>query len=170
MPIIPIRPIRIEGNIAYVTLTKGYEAIIDADDVFLVDKWNWYASIQGNTVYASRSFMHNGSRVYLSMHRAIMKTKENLHVDHKDGNGLNNRKSNLRLASRSQNMRNMKIRKDNASGSKGVSCHKQREKWAAYINVNGKRKNLGLHETVEKASAAYKAASLKFHGDFGRTH
>jgi hypothetical protein len=90
------------------------------------------------------------------------------YIDHIDGNGLNNKWSNLREATPSQNSMNQKVRSDCASGIKGVSYDNRRNLWYAYIDVDGKRKHLGRHETLDEATAARMAAQSKFHGEFAR--
>jgi hypothetical protein len=163
-----IRPIRIEGNLAYVPLTQGHEAVIDAADVPLVARWNWCAKRQRNVIYAKRkATLLNGTRE-VRMHRVIMGEPLGLEVDHIDGDGLNNRRSNLRAVTGQQNSRNARVRRDNTTGFKGVSCIKPDQKWRATINVDGKRVWLGCFNTPESAHAAYCAASKKYHGDFGR--
>ena len=87
-------------------------------------------------------------------------------IDHIDGDKLNNRISNLRLANRHQNNTNVLKRKDNTSGFKGVTWRPKRNKWAARISINGKRKNLGHYETKEEAAEAYIKYSLAHHGEF----
>lgn len=90
------------------------------------------------------------------------------YIDHIDGDGLNNRWSNLREATPSQNMMNQRVRSDSVSGIKGVSFDKTRNKWYAYINADGKRKMLGRHETLEEAAAARQRAEALVHGDFAK--
>lgn len=92
------------------------------------------------------------------------------YIDHIDGNGLNNRWSNLREATPSQNMMNQRLRNDNTSGVKGVSFDKLRNRWYAYINADGKRKMLGRHATKEDAVAARMIAEQLTHGEFSRGH
>jgi HNH endonuclease/AP2 domain len=167
-----LRPIRIEGNVAYVTLTKAYVAIIDAVDVHLVDGHNWCALVGKNTVYARRSSSRDadGKQQDVRMHRVIMSAPPEFQVDHFDGDGLNNRRStNLRLATPSQNAHNQGIRRSNTSGTKGVTWHCRVGKWVAHITLHGKRKNLGYFTEQELAAAAYATASAEFHGEFGRT-
>ena len=89
-------------------------------------------------------------------------------VDHINGDRSDNRWSNLREATQSQNMRNSRKRVDNNSGYKGVCYFKRTGKWLAYINVDRKRVHLGYHATAEAAHSAYNAASEKLHGQFGR--
>lgn len=93
-----IRTIRVEGNIAYVPLTHGHEAIIDACDASLVDAFNWYARVRPHTVYAVRTTRSGMVKRDSRMHRAIMGDPDGFEVDHINGNGLDNRRDNLRLA------------------------------------------------------------------------
>ena len=160
-----LRPIRIEGNLAYVPLTHGYEAVIDAADAHLVDKYNWYAATGRKTVYGARADCSGPKQRMVRLHRQIMGEPDGLQVDHRDGDGLNNRRSNLRVATNSQNTCNQAIRRSNSSGYKGV--HKHKDKWRADISRDGRRRFLGLHDTPEAAHAAYCKASAELHGEFG---
>jgi len=166
-----IRPIRIEGNIAYVPLTQGYEAIIDVTDVDIVSGVNWYVRRDGGQVYAGCNIPKNesGKRGHISMHRLIMGNPQQMEVDHRDANGINNRRGNLRVASKSQNQANRKTSKLNISGFKGVSPYKRDGTWHARISKDGKRFCLGYYKTPEEAHLAYINASREMHGSFGRT-
>lgn len=161
-----IRQIRVEGNIAYVPLTRGYEAVIDVADVPLVSSWNWHVLPHPNTTYAMRKGAGSPRKTIL-MHRVIMGDPEGLDVDHKDGDGLNNLRINLRVATHSQNRCNQRISKSNTSGFKGVSRRKT-GKWKAQIMVGRRSFYLGLYDTPEAAHAAYIAASVDLHGEYGR--
>ena len=162
-----MRPIRIEGDVAYVPLTQGYEAVIDADDVALVIGNSWRAMVKPHSVYAYR--VEFPKRRTVLLHRTILNAPSNMQVDHIDGDALNNRRSNLRLATALQNGANKKKPAHNTSGFKGVSWHKRDLYWAANIRVGGKLRHLGRFETAEAAHAAYCKASEEFHGEFGRT-
>jgi len=169
------RPIRIEGDLAYVPLTGGYEAVIDASDAALVGGWNWFAKPEYKrdgsirAVYAARKeTLGMGKQRDVLMHRVIAGTAANLETDHRDGNGLNNRRTNLRDATKAQNRRNRATRIDSQTGAKGVYLHTDKKKWRAQIFADGKRRHLGLFETMEEASSAYAEASARWHGDFGR--
>ena len=162
------RPIRVDGDLAYITLTKGYEAVIDAADVHLVDGFNWYANTDGHTVYAQRGAYANGAQKTTRLHRVLMGVHGDLLVDHIDGDGLNNRRSNLRVATHAQNQRNQRLVKRNSSGFKGVSWDKEERNWLAQIRVDGNSRKLGRYKTPEQAHAAYCAASLKIYGEFAR--
>jgi hypothetical protein len=159
-----LRQIRVEGDIAYVPLTRGVEAIIDAEDAEKVGQWNWYCGTQ----YVQRTNHTRCSPSTVKLHRYLMGETDCL-VDHKNGNKLDNRKFNLRLANKSQNGANSKMTTRNRSGFKGVYFHKSTSKWQAQIRHNCKFVYLGLFDAPEKAHAAYVAASQKYHGAFGRT-
>ena len=163
-----IRPIWIVGDVAYVPLTRGYTATIDAADVPLVEAWNWCARLERNAVYAARGAWVNGKKRTIYMHRELVGQVGGCEVDHRDGDGLNNRRANLRHATAAQNQRNQRIRPNNTSGLKGASYHKATGKWSAQIRANGKPVYLGLFETPEAAHAAYAKASAELHGEFGR--
>ncbi len=101
------RPIRIEGSIAYVPLTRGFEAIIDAHNVPLVEDWSWRAHVKKNVVYARCSVRVGGVRRHICMHQVIMPVADDLLPDHRNGNGLDNREDNLRIATKRANGRNV---------------------------------------------------------------
>jgi hypothetical protein len=168
MPAQPIRPIRIEGNIAYVPLSRGMEAIIDACDVPLVNKWTWSVQVQARANYACRADRSSGKQAYFLLHRVIMDAPPNMQVDHIDGDGLNNRRSNLRLATVAENHRNLRKPSNNTSGYKGVSWRKDRSKWRAAIRVDGRLITLGTFDCPQRAHVAYCEASARLHGEFGR--
>ncbi len=160
-----IRQIRVDGNIAYVPLTLGYVAMVDAADVPLIEGRNWFAHPVGRTVYARCT--SGRKKVYL--HRFIMQPEDDMSVDHISGDGLDCRRSNMRTAHHRQNIRNQRLRTTSTSGFKGVGWHKASGKWRADIRLDGKSKYLGLFLTPEDAHLAYCAASAKLHGEFGRT-
>ncbi|MDZ7906185.1 MAG: AP2/ERF family transcription factor [Cypionkella sp.] len=103
----------------------------------------------------------------LLMHRVIANTPDDMVTDHKDGNGLNNRRANLRDATLSQNAQNSLLAMVyNVSGYKGVSFRKEINKWQAYINMNGNRKYLGTFTSQVDAAKAYDCAAIALHGAF----
>jgi hypothetical protein len=167
----PVRPIKIDGDVAYVPLTQGYVAVIDAADVPIVDGRNWRAMVNKTNVYAVRGEkpVDGAPPVTILMHRVLTDAPKGLEVDHKDCDGINNRRCNLRIATRSQNQHNQRLRHSNLVGFKGVSWHKASAKWQAIICIDSKNHWLGLHDTPEDAHGAYCEASKKLHGDFGRT-
>jgi hypothetical protein len=171
-----IRPIRVEGDVAFVPLTQGYEAIIDAADVHLVEGVSWHAAVVRRRdksvwrVYAQwRGRGKNGCSSSVYLHRVIAGTPDHMMTDHVNGNGLDNRRANLRHATNADNQHNSKKANNNTSGIKGVYWEKTRGKWRAQIKVSGRRWQLGYFTNIEDAAAAYAEASARLHGDFGRT-
>lgn len=154
------------GDLAYVKLSQGLTATIDAGDVPLVHARRWAAvrRFDGRAFYAVSG--HGEQRVW--MHRLIVDAERGQDVDHEDGDGLNNRRGNLRAATRAENSRNQRRRRNSRSGFKGVTWHKLGGRWAAQITANGKNHYLGLFDTPEAAHAAYVAASHTLHGQFAR--
>lgn len=154
-----------------IPLTKGYAALVDADEAHMVTG-KWAASVRYRadgsvrTVYAVQDRVTAGKRKRVMLHRLLEQAPDHLMVDHRDGNGLNNRKSNRRLATNAQNQHNQGIRCDNMSGAKGVSFCSRSGKWRAEIYVAQKKVYLGLHPTVDAARAAYADASRRLHGEF----
>ena len=104
------------------------------------------------------------------MHCSLLNPTGSLVVDHIDGNGLNNQKSNLRIATRSQNSMNRDKQADNKSGYKGVYWKDSHKKWAAVIKIERKAVHLGLFTDKEEAAKAYNEAVKVYFGEFGRTN
>lgn len=153
------------------TLTKGYTTVIDAADYDRVSAWKWSASVTNDgKVYAVRGEhvgMRDGRHITrrVHLHRFLMKAPKGVQVDHEDGNTLNNRRStNLRFASREQNMWNRTRQANCSSGFKGVE--RSGNRWAARIRALGVRHHLGTFSTPEEAARAYDAAALQLHGEF----
>lgn len=153
-----------------IPLSKGYVAIVDDEDFALLAKHKWRARLNGRTVYAVREFRDNGKNRTQYMHRLILGI-EGLRVDgdHVNHNGLDNRRINLRIASRAENRRNsQKMLSPTRSIYKGVSWVKRpkHRPWQAKITVLGKRVYLGYFSTQEEAALAYRVAAEKHYGEF----
>jgi hypothetical protein len=167
-----VRPIRTEGDIAYVTLTRGLVAVIDAVDVPLVAMRNWQAIPRrdGKGFYACSTIKDADQHSHLvQMHRAITGADPGQEVDHGDGDGLHNRRHNLTVCTKAQNQQH-RLRTSNKTGFKGVSFVPSRRKFAAVIRVDGKRRALGRFATAELAAAAYDAAAVRYFGAFAATN
>ncbi len=150
-----------------IKITDGMKALVDDEDFDRLVKYNWNAHYGGRRCYAIRfSHMVDGKGVYVLMHREILSPDGD--VDHINGNGLDNRRSNLRAATRSQNSMNQRPRPDGRSKYKGVCWHKQHKKWRAYISMNYKQKHVGLYTTQLEAALAYDRAALELFGEFAR--
>jgi len=165
-----IKSIRVIGpSIAYIPLTKGMYSLIDADDAAYLEQWRWMAreqSLAPGVVYARRYEKIDGKQVWTSIHSQLMNPPEGHMVDHKLGVTLDNRRSQLRVASQQQNTFNQRIRSTNKSGHKGVSWCSIMDKWRACIVFNGKQSVLGYFTRKEEASEAYTAAAALRFGDF----
>ena len=151
-----------------IPLTRGYATIVDDDVYEWASQHNWYAwtnTTSGNT-YAARRF---GETVLL-LHRAVMSARKGDIVDHKDGNTLDNQRSNLRNATHAQNMRNRRIHPKNPTSKKsqfkGVCWDKKRQMWKANITIGNKTKTIGCFASEKDAARAYDAASIKLSGAF----
>lgn len=148
-----------------IKLTKGMVAIVDDDDYERLSKFGWFYHKNG---YAMRSYKIDGNSKKSRMHREVLMAPKGKDVDHINGNKLDNRKSNLRIATRSQNNANSKLSSHNNSGYRGVGWMPARNKWRARIQINGKGIHLGLFETIEEAALAYNAAARKYFGEFAK--
>lgn len=148
-----------------IELTRGKFTIIDECDVEKVSSYKWHVT---NCSYAATNIYRNGRSVKIILHRLLLSAPDDLHVDHINGDRLDNRRCNIRLATRSQNASNSKRPKTNKSGFKGVYWDKTGSKWRAQIKVNGKKIHLGMFNTPESASEAYIKAAENYFGDFAR--
>jgi hypothetical protein len=150
-----------------ITLTHGYKTIVDVEDFEVVNVYLWYAHIHfGKPVYAARKARF-GEQNPVYLHRVIGQRIGLIgQIDHKDRNGLNNQRSNLRRATQSQNQMNAGLRSTNTSGYKGVYFNKNKQAWAASIKYDGQKSHLGYFDTAIKAAQAYDRAAMRLHGEF----
>lgn len=150
-----------------IILGKGETTLVD-DDVFeKLSVYRWNKSQYG---YAYRlGNRSKGEKWKVLMHREIMDAKYGQIIDHKNGNRLDNRKSNLRFATHAQNLMNCSGR-HGLSGYKGVFLNKSSKtpSWRAMIRVNKQAIHLGQYSTKEEAAQAYNRAAVKYHGEFAR--
>ena len=151
-----------------IPLTRGKFAKVDDADFEWLNQWNWTAFQRPeypNLTYAIRSVHPNQHTLY--MHRVILGlTNPKVKTDHKNGNGLDNRRSNIRAATSQQNGFNTRIRRDNRSGFKGVRRSEDNKKWVARIRLDGQRHHLGTFNSAKEAAAAYRSAARQAHGEF----
>jgi hypothetical protein len=144
--------------------SEGY-AIIDTEDYENVRNYCWgKKTYRGGLAYARAGI--RGSSGETKIHQIILPCEEGFIVEHKDGNGLNNRKNNLRPATCSQNSMNTKLRSNNTSGCKGVTFDKKWDKWVAKITVDGKDHCLGGFSTKEEAVRVRKDAEGNYFKEF----
>jgi len=149
-----------------ITLTNGHETIVDDEDYAWLNQWKWYAKKDGNTFYAVRQERENQQYKTILMHRQILGLGEGKLTDHMNRDGLDNRRSNLRACTRSQNAMNQCRQKGCPSRFKGVTWHKGVGKWQARITASGNCTYLGLYDTEEEAALVYNRAALECFGEF----
>ncbi len=153
----------LDQSIKLIPLTKGQNAVVDAADYDWLMQWNWMALYvkSQNRYYACRGISISPWTIY--MHRLLTGNLGN-HTDHEDGNGLNNRRQNLRPCTVSQNHGNRKHPTKNHSGYKGVYWN--RFSWCAGIHINNRHVHLGSYRTREEAAKAYDLAAKSHFGEF----
>lgn len=159
----------------YIELTKGYVTAVDSADYERVAGHEWRANVHRRTdgssrVYAMRAVRCGGRTAQQMLHRFIMDTPAGMDTDHINGNGLDNRRSNLRVCTHGENMRNRRPQTGVSSAYKGVSWNKAAGKWLAQIRLGGKHKHLGLFTSEQDAAAAYDRAAQDLHGAYARTN
>jgi hypothetical protein len=147
----------------------GRVALVDDEDYYLVSQYRWHVQEdpgRSSGPYARTDLPSRGSgRGHIFMHCLVAGHDR---PDHVDGDGLNNRRSNLRPASASQNNMNRRKRPVATSRYLGVSWHPARRKWAARIGIDGKVRTLGYFASEEEAAHAYDAAARNLFGAYAR--
>ena len=148
-----------------IPLTQGQFAVVDPQDFDQLNEFKWHAKKHRNTSYAVRSVSQNGINININMHRLILNAPVGSIVDHKNRNGLDNRKENLRFATPAQNAANRaKVRGLGSSIYKGVK--RDGARWRADITHNCLHEHLGSFVNEIDAAKAYDEAAKKFHGEF----
>ncbi len=151
-----------------IALTQNQVTKVDATKYEQLNQFNWFAYWDpcSMSFYARRAKWNPGRKRQriVEMAGEILQLKTNEHPDHKNHDTLDNRRENLRKATKSQNMMNRRMKRDNTSGYIGVHWHLG--KWQARITSNGKRISLGHFFSIEKADRAYDEAAKKLYGEF----
>lgn len=152
-----------------IKLTRGKVALVDDEDFEFISRWKWRADVRG---YAMRTSYAHGkySPQLIRMSRLVAERMglvlDGLVVDHINGRPGDNRRENLRAITQANNCKNARLRKDSASGVKGVSYCQRDRYWLANISVDGVKHSLGGFKLKEDAVQAYAEAARRLHGEF----
>ena len=164
--------LRLSCETRLIPLTKGQVAVVDASDYEWLMQWSWtpWRKNELSTYYAVRWLRRsNGAQASIRMHRQIMGLDGPM-VDHRDGDGLNNRRSNLRHCTSGQNNCNRGVSRNNVTGFKGVHWKKREQRYTVSISANGIINHLGYFDDPVIGAKAYDAEAIRLHGDFAKTN
>jgi hypothetical protein len=145
-----------------IPLTQGKVAIVDAADYDALAKYTWYAWRSRKRFYAVRK----ERRSTILMHRQVLPITEGYQVDHIDGDGLNNRRNNLRAVTPAQNCWNSALQHNNKIGIPGITRAHRGNKWRVRIQVNRKRLELGEFVSLDEAISVRRTAEAKYYGKY----
>lgn len=139
-----------------IPLTQGKVALVDDEDYLELSKYKWQVRMYPKTGYATRAERIGGNVVHYRMHRLIMRPPYGKDIDHINGNGLDNRRENLRIVSRRKNLQNRHTPK--TSQYPGVSWYNRKKRWKGDIRYNGKSRHLGYYKDELEAATVYRVA------------
>lgn len=148
-----------------IVLTRGRIATVDDEDFDRVNQHKGYARRKGSQYYGARSvILSDGRRIQERLHQFLLGVRG---IDHQDGDGLNNRRGNLRRATQTQNMRGSRRKAHGATSQyRGVSWYSPSQKWRAKLKTGGQQIHLGHFDSETDAALAYDAAARLLFGDF----
>lgn len=157
-----MREIPLSGKVG-----NGYVAYVSDEDYERLSKYRWYLRRSKNNrkLYAQTKVRHGNSWVTVQMHHLVLRPQKGMMIDHRDGNGLNNTRENLRECSSFENQRNRKSAIDSSSQYLGV-LKLPDGRWKASIKPNRKQIGLGYYKTEEEAAIAYDVASVHYYGEY----
>ena len=145
-----------------IPLTQGKYAIVDNADFSLLNQFKWCLL----HTYAARTKYKPKKTVLL--HRVILNNPVGMEIDHINGDGLDNRRKNLRIVSHQQNLFNRRSNKNSSSVYRGVSWSKSNNKWHAFIQKNGVLFHLGHYSSEREAAMVYNKKAKELFGEFAR--
>ena len=152
-----------------IELTQGKVALVDDCDFKKLSNLTWCAKRTGNTFYVVRAHKIEGKKATLYMHRLIMDAQKGQQIDHRNNNGLDNRRTNLRFCTNSQNQQNRR-KTQKTSKFKGVCWYSRDKKWQAGIKLNGKLYHLGTFNNEVEAAKVYDKKAKELFGEFVYTN
>lgn len=150
-----------------IPLTQGLVALVDDEDAKTVLAHKWHAARVGRVIYAQRTALRSGRKVTIRLHTFLTGYGK---TDHHNGDGLDNRRANLREATHAENQRNVRRPIHNTSGFKGVTLDKRSGKWTAQIHSSGRHLYLGRYTSPEDAARAYDDAAREHFGKYARVN
>lgn len=157
----------VEGGVTSLTLPSGHPTFVDTADLTLLEQYRWCIVQAKHTTYVRGYRIGHRADGYVPMHGLLMSPPEGMVADHINGNGLDNRRANLRVGTRAQNNANRR-QLSGPSGYRGVRPHGDR--WRAYISVNNRQVYLGLFDDPWDAALAYNGAAVDAWGPFARVN
>lgn len=160
-----------QESVYEIPLTGGGVVLVDPADFNTYGKNKWQRHSSG---YAARVTTVKGVKTFVTLHRLIMNAPKGAQVDHIDGDTFNNRRSNLRICTPSQNMMNRAPTKGTRSAYKGITYvnekFSRKNRWMASIRSGGIKKTIGYYATEIEAAKAYDSAARIYHGEFARVN
>lgn len=150
-----------------IPLTQGKIVLVDDADYSALIKYKWHATKCCESWYARMSFTVRGTRIRIYMHRLLLGLDDpNILCDHKNGDGLDNQRINLRSCSKGENQRNKKQKRKSTHKYKGIT--KFRSNWVAQLSYKNKRVHIGTFKSDIDAAKAYNAKALELFGEFAK--
>ncbi len=151
-----------------IPLTQNKFTTVDDEDYGWLSQWKWYADRHLNTYYARRGQRKDSKTYIIRMHRLILNAQKGQQIDHINRNGLDNRRSNLRFCTSSQNIQNQTTMRSGTSRYKGVCWDKYFNKWEARVQLQPKRYLIGRFKNEIEAAKAYDTKAKELFGEFAR--
>ena len=150
-----------------IPLTQGQFTIVDDEDYEPLMKFKWCAYKDRNTFYACRNVRIGSGQRKLQMHRHLLGVDDpTIQIDHRNGDGLDNQRANLRKCTNAQNQMNQRLSRANTSGYKGVTWYKPLNSWCARIQINKKLIHIGYYANINDAAIAYNERAKVLFGEF----
>lgn len=157
-----------------IQLSQGQSALVDDEDYDFLIQWKWHArkaKVKGKeySYYARRNVWDGATNHTILMHREILCPANDEWIDHKDRNGLNNQRKNLRFCNRFTNAFNQETSNQKTKSKyRGVTQNKGCKSFVATLVYKGKRFYLGSYSSAKEAALAWNEAAIRYYGEFAR--